>query len=116
MPFITTFFKGLLPRGEKPNPLREKMFAVNRILENRLADISSATYFGVDPSLFYVTGTENINRQDMWDFLHLTTQGYQKLCEPLLDEIQNLLPSLMKVENTSVETSSVAGELASDRP
>lgn len=70
----------------------------------------------MDPALFYRPGSETISRRDMWDFLHLTTRGYQKLCEVLLEELQSLLQNYMKVESTSVETASMAGELASDEP
>nr|KAG5705389.1 hypothetical protein BaRGS_011161 [Batillaria attramentaria] len=108
--------QGLLPRGEKPNKLREKFAAINKSLETRLADKPNTMFINVDPTTFYKSGTDDISRQDMWDFLHLTSRGYQKLCEPLLEEIQTLLQNFVKVENTSVETASMAGELASDQP
>ncbi|KAK7105322.1 platelet-activating factor acetylhydrolase IB subunit alpha1-like [Littorina saxatilis] len=106
----------LLPRGEKPNPLREKFATINKSLEMQLTEIPTATFLGVDPTIFYKSGTEEIGRQDMFDYLHLTKLGYQKLCEPLLEEIQSLLKDFVKVESTSTETSSMAGELASDQP
>lgn len=107
---------GLLPRGEKPNPVREKHAAINKSLEDQFQDMPNVTFVGIEPNAFYCVGTEDINRQDMYDYLHLTKRGYQKLCEPLLEEVQSMLQIFVKVENTSMETSSIAGELASDRP
>lgn len=107
---------GLLPRGEKPNKLREKMAAVNASLEPELAEVPNTTFLNIDPAVFYTAGTDNISRRVMWDYLHLTVKGYWKLCKPLLDEIQPLLKNYVKVESTSVETASMAGELASDQP
>lgn len=106
---------GLLPRGEKPNKLREKFTIINKSLDNQLADLPNATFLLLDPAVFYVAGSEEISRQDMWDYLHLTSRGYQKLCEPILEEVQSLLQNFVKVENTSVETASMAGALASDQ-
>ncbi|KAL8568770.1 hypothetical protein ACOMHN_003175 [Nucella lapillus] len=107
---------GLLPRGEHPNPVREKLAAINQSLDERLCDLPNVTFVNLEPSIFYEASTQRIRRQDMWDFLHLTRQGYQKLCEPLLEEIQSLLQNFVKVESTSLDTASMAGELASDRP
>ena len=104
------------PRGEKPNSIREKFASINRSVEDRLTDTPNTTFVGVDPAIFYKSASEDISRQDMYDYLHLTKEGYQKLCEPLLEEIQSLLQNFVKVESTSVETSSMAGELASDQP
>jgi platelet-activating factor acetylhydrolase IB subunit beta/gamma len=108
--------QGLLPRGEKSNKLREKHAAINKTLEDQLQDLPNATFVGIEPATFYRTGTEEITRNDMYDFLHLTATGFQKMCDPLLEEIQSLLQTFVKVENTSMETSSIAGELASDQP
>ena len=46
-----------------------------------------------------------ISIRDMYDFFHLTNQGYQKLCDPLLEEIQNLLKTFVKCESIDVEDS-----------
>lgn len=73
-------------------------------------------FFNTDWNLFLNHHDMSISHHDMYDYLHLTKRGYKKMCEPLLDEIQNLLQTFVKVENTSIETSSIAGELASDRP
>ena len=114
--YLIFLLQSLPPRGEKPNPVREKFVTINRALEERLADTPNTTFVGIDPAVFYKSASEDISRQDMYDYLHFTKQGYQKLCEPLLEEIQSLLQNFVKVESTSVETASMAGELASDQP
>ncbi|CAG5127283.1 unnamed protein product [Candidula unifasciata] len=103
---------GLLPRGEKPNKLRDKHSAINKRLAEELSSLPQVTFLKVDEKEF-LTSEETISRDVMYDFLHLTSEvGYQKLCEPLLEEIQNLLGTFIKVSSTSYETSSIAGDLA----
>lgn len=52
----------------------------------------------------------------MYDYLHFTSKGYQKLCEPLLELVQDLLQEFVKVENTSQDSDSLAGDLATKDP
>ena len=47
----------------------------------------------------------------MYDYLHFTNEGYRKLCEPLLEEIQNLMQVFVKVENTSMTQSTTASDV-----
>ena len=61
-------------------------------------EMPSVTYVHVDPSLFVSAKDDSISVRVMYDFLHFTDDGYDKLCEPLLDEIENLLLSFVKVE------------------
>ncbi|KAK6173269.1 hypothetical protein SNE40_016751 [Patella caerulea] len=105
---------GIPPRGEKPNPLREKIQQINKGLTDQLQDMPNTLFLNTDWSVF-VNSNGVINHHDMFDFLHLTQIGYQKICEPLLEEIQNYLQTFIKVESTSIETASMAGELAGDK-
>ncbi|ELU09241.1 hypothetical protein CAPTEDRAFT_156453 [Capitella teleta] len=91
----------LPPRGQKPNPLREKIATINQIVSDEIATISGAQFFNVDASLF-VNADGEISPQDMHDYLHLTKRGYQKLAEPLLDEVQTLLKNFMQADVASV--------------
>ncbi|XP_059161277.1 platelet-activating factor acetylhydrolase IB subunit alpha2-like [Physella acuta] len=101
---------GLLPRGEKPNPVREKHSAINKRLAEELEGAALTSFLKIDDKEF-MSSEGIIRRSVMYDFLHLTAQeGYQKLCEPLLEEIQNLLGTFIKVEST-VDTASLAGDL-----
>lgn len=107
------WFQGIPPRGEFPNKLREKIAVINSRLAESLSGLDNCTFLPVDPGLF--VSTEGlISCRDMYDYLHLTPAGYQKLCEPLLDEVQSLMKTYVKVDSTSVETASMAGQLAGD--
>ncbi len=65
---------GVFPRGEKPNPGREKLAAVNAKIAN-LADGSNVWFLDIGKSFLNEDGT--ISRQIMPDFLHLSTRGYR---------------------------------------
>lgn len=102
---------GILPRGEKPNPLRIKNSKVNSQIEAKLRSQENVTYFALEDQVF-VNSEELISAADMYDYLHLTPEGYTKLCEPLHEMIEHLLQMFMKVENVSMDNDS--GDLASD--
>ncbi|XP_052806131.1 platelet-activating factor acetylhydrolase IB subunit alpha2-like [Mya arenaria] len=106
---------GIPPRGEKPNPLRIKIKEINDNLAMQLDDIENCTFLATDPSM-YVDAEGKISAMDMYDYLHLTSRGYQKLCDPLLELAQDLLQEFVKVENTSQDSDSLAGDLATKAP
>lgn len=106
---------GIPPRGKQPNPLRDKLGQVNKILDDAIPKIPNCSFLNLDSNMFVHPTTGLINHHDMYDYLHCTKQGYQKLCEPLWEEMQQLMQTYVKVESTSVDTASIAGELASDR-
>ncbi|XP_053308620.1 platelet-activating factor acetylhydrolase IB subunit alpha2 [Spea bombifrons] len=80
---------GLLPRGEKPNPLREKNGRVNQILRSWLPRLPGVQLLDMDFGFVHSDGT--VSRHDMFDFLHLTAAGYAKVCRPLHELIMQLL-------------------------
>ncbi|KAK3584107.1 hypothetical protein CHS0354_021170 [Potamilus streckersoni] len=106
---------GIPPRGEKPNPLREKIIKINGSLAEECENLQNVTFLNVDPSLFVNQSTGLISATDMYDYLHLTQAGYQKLSDSLLEEIQNLLQEFIKVENTSIITESIEGDLPNEK-
>ena len=123
--FLLSISQGLLPRGENPNPLREKHATVNQQLSDQLAETPMTTFLRIDDRDFFEPGPKGgdpvtaangvIPRELMYDFLHLSMDdGYQKLCEPLLEEIQNCLGTFVKVESTSFDTGSLSGDVASE--
>ncbi|XP_032390036.1 platelet-activating factor acetylhydrolase IB subunit alpha2 isoform X2 [Etheostoma spectabile] len=80
---------GLLPRGERPNPLREKNTAVNRYLRSWLPRLGRAQLLDVSGDFVHSDGA--ILLQDMFDFLHLTSTGYRTMAKPLSDLLLQIL-------------------------
>uniref|UniRef100_A0A8D0AS40 Platelet-activating factor acetylhydrolase IB subunit alpha2 n=1 Tax=Sander lucioperca TaxID=283035 RepID=A0A8D0AS40_SANLU len=72
---------GLLPRGERPNPLREKNTVVNGYLRSWLPRLGRAQLLDVSGDFVHSDGA--ISLQDMFDFLHLTATGYRTMAKPL---------------------------------
>lgn len=106
---------GIPPRGERPNPLREKIATINKSVAEQLDGLNNCTFFNVDPALF-VQKDGTISHSDMYDYVHFTREGYQKILEPLLEMIQDLTQDFVKVENTSQDSDSLAGDLATKMP
>ncbi|MEE6513337.1 hypothetical protein FKM82_020902 [Ascaphus truei] len=88
-PQAKTIVMGLLPRGEKPNRLREKNTRVNALLRSGLPHLSRVQLLDVDRGFVQPEGS--ISRHDMFDFLHLTAAGYAKVCKPLHELIMQLV-------------------------
>ncbi|XP_050934348.1 platelet-activating factor acetylhydrolase IB subunit beta isoform X2 [Lates calcarifer] len=80
---------GLLPRGERPNPLREKNAAVNGLLRSWLPRLGQAQLLDLGGEFVHSDGT--IISQDMFDFLHLTSTGYRTVAKPLSDLLLQIL-------------------------
>lgn len=79
----------LLPRGEQPNPLREKNTAVNGRLRSLLPRIGQVQFLDVGPGFVHSDGS--ISLHDMFDFLHLTSAGYHAVAKPLNDLLLQIL-------------------------
>lgn len=82
-------FKGLLPRGKMPNPLRDRNAKVNVLVQEALLSLPHASFLNVDPGFVHSNGS--ISHQDMYDYLHLTPRGYQAVCEPLHARLKSML-------------------------
>uniref|UniRef100_A0A8D0AND9 Platelet-activating factor acetylhydrolase IB subunit alpha2 n=1 Tax=Sander lucioperca TaxID=283035 RepID=A0A8D0AND9_SANLU len=80
---------GLLPRGERPNPLREKNTVVNGYLRSWLPRLGRAQLLDVSGDFVHSDGA--ISLQDMFDFLHLTATGYRTMAKPLSDLLLQIL-------------------------
>ncbi|XP_047664905.1 platelet-activating factor acetylhydrolase IB subunit beta [Tachysurus fulvidraco] len=80
---------GLLPRGEFPNPLREKNAAVNTYLRCALPRLGPIQFLDVGGGFVHSDGT--ISSRDMFDFLHLTASGYGAMATPLHELLLQLL-------------------------
>lgn len=81
--------QSLLPRGERPNPLREKNAAVNSLLRSWLPRLGQAQFLDVSGEIVHSDGS--ISAQDMFDFLHLTSTGYRNVAKPLSDLLLQIL-------------------------
>ncbi|KAK0139572.1 Platelet-activating factor acetylhydrolase IB subunit beta [Merluccius polli] len=80
---------GLLPRGERPNPLREKNSAVNGLLRSRLPRPGQVLLLDAGPGLLQPDGS--LSQRDMFDFLHLTAAGYAAVAKPLSELLLQIL-------------------------
>jgi len=79
----------LLPRGDKPNPIRERNAAVNQALSKSLPLKFKTQLVNIDPG--FVQRDGSISHHDMWDYLHLTKSGYIKAFEAVHELLQQLL-------------------------
>ncbi|XP_076068231.1 platelet-activating factor acetylhydrolase alpha isoform X2 [Oratosquilla oratoria] len=99
----------LLPRGEKPNPLREKNSQVNAMIKESLQSVENCQVVPIDKDLVLPDGS--IDHRDMYDYLHLTWQGYRKAFAPVYDILQQLLAendTVLNCLNTATLSSPVS--------
>ncbi|XP_019948677.1 platelet-activating factor acetylhydrolase IB subunit gamma isoform X1 [Paralichthys olivaceus] len=89
LPHAHTLVLGLLPRGKLPNPLRERNAKVNMLVQEAVSTLPHASFLDVNPGFVHSNGS--ISHQDMYDYLHLTPQGYQAVCQPLHAHIKSML-------------------------
>ncbi|XP_036378847.1 platelet-activating factor acetylhydrolase IB subunit beta-like [Megalops cyprinoides] len=89
LPRVKVVVLGLLPRGERPNPLREKNATVNGLLRSWLPRLGGVQFLDVGGGFVHSDGT--ISPRDMFDFLHLTASGYRAVAKPLSDLLLQLL-------------------------
>ncbi|KAK5861856.1 hypothetical protein PBY51_017300 [Eleginops maclovinus] len=89
LPNSRTLVLGLLPRGKSPNLRRERNAAVNKLVQEAVASLPHASFLNVDPGFVHSNGS--ISHQDMYDYLHLTPQGFQAVCEPLHAHLKSML-------------------------
>lgn len=105
VPFL--FVKGIPPRGQFDNPLRKKINHINSGVSASVSGIPNVFFFDVDPNVFINSSDGSISHLDMYDYLHLTRQGYRKLLEPLLDEIQTLLKNFLSADAMSASEAEI---------
>lgn len=84
------------PRGKAHNKLRVKIGEINTQLSEKLSGMENTQLLTIDPGLFINPYDGTISHRDMYDYLHFTRAGYQKFCEPILEEIQTLLKDFVK--------------------
>ena len=89
VPTCSTLVLGLLPRGERPNELREKMYRINHALKDVVGALPRAYYLDADPG--FVRGDGSIAHEDMNDFLHMSRRGYTKFGAVVVGMVKKLL-------------------------
>nr|XP_039248427.1 platelet-activating factor acetylhydrolase IB subunit alpha1-like [Styela clava] len=88
-PECTVIIMSILPRGKYPNPLRERNSQANELVQKLVSNRSQVRYFDITEGFVSSEGTVSIS--DMYDYLHLTRHGYEKIISPLVDEIKSIL-------------------------
>ncbi|KAL7825374.1 hypothetical protein AOLI_G00325810 [Acnodon oligacanthus] len=89
---------GLLPRGEKPNPLRQKNAEVNRLLQASVSRLKPVQLLDVSSGFIHSDGT--IVSRDMFDYLHLTASGYRRVAKTLHELLLQILEETPEEKQT----------------
>jgi len=82
----------LLPRGQLPNPLRDRNDKVNSLLGELAKGNSRLQLVNIDTGFVQVDAS--ISHHDMWDYLHLTQKGYSKAFEPVNELLSQLISEM----------------------
>jgi lysophospholipase L1-like esterase len=88
LPKARILLLGVFPRGEKPNPTREKLDAVNRRIAG-LDDGSHVKFLDIGKAFLDADGT--IAREIMPDHLHLSRKGYRIWADAMEPTLWSLL-------------------------
>ena len=89
MPEAKVLLLAIFPRGEQPDPQREKIAEANRLASQRLADDKQVTYLDIGGRFLAPDGA--LPREIMPDFLHLSPRGYEIWAEAIEAKVQELL-------------------------
>jgi lysophospholipase L1-like esterase len=88
LPETKILLLGVFPRGEKPNPSREKLAEVNAKIAG-LDDGRYVTYLDIGKHFLNDDGT--ISKDVMPDFLHLSARGYRIWAEAMEPKLWSML-------------------------
>jgi len=88
LPESNILLLAVFPRGEQPNPTREKLDAVNAQIA-KLDDGGKVHYLDIGSSFLEDDGT--ISKEVMPDFLHLSAEGYKRWAKAIEPAVQHLL-------------------------
>ena len=81
------------------NPLRERNAQVNELLAHKLMPMTRVQLVNTAPDFVQPDGT--ISHLDMYDYLHLTPNGYRRVFEPLLTLLEQLLAESDETDETN---------------
>jgi len=88
-PTTKVLLLGIFPRGEKPNPGREKNDKVNTIVAK--LDDGGKTVKYLDIGAKFMAEDKSISKDIMPDFLHLSEAGYKIWADAVLPTVKELL-------------------------
>lgn len=78
----------IFPRGEEPNPTREKLHKVNETIA-KLDDGKNVHYLDIGAKFLDADGT--LTKEIMPDFLHLSAKGYQIWADAIAPKLAELM-------------------------
>ena len=90
---------GIFPRGEKPNPGREKIPAVNDLISKYEGGM--VHYMDIGAKFLQPDGT--ISQEVMKDFLHLGSRGYDIWAEAIGRKVKELLGGAQSGQKTPAQ-------------
>ena len=102
-PHAKILLLGIFPRGEKPNPGREKIAATNALISKYEGGV--VHYMDIGAKFLEPDGT--ISKEVMKDFLHLGAKGYDVWAEAISKKVKELLAGQVKALRFSGETALV---------
>jgi lysophospholipase L1-like esterase len=88
-PSTKVLLLGIFPRGEKPNPGREKNDKVNTMIAK--LDDGGKTVKYLDIGGKFLAEDKSISKDVMPDFLHLTEAGYKLWADAVLPTVKEML-------------------------
>jgi len=88
LPETKVLILAIFPRGEKPNPQREKNAKASEIA-SKLADDKSVFFLDIGPKFLAADGT--LTKEIMPDYLHLSPKGYEIWAESIEPTVAKLM-------------------------
>jgi beta-glucosidase len=88
LPRTKVLLLAIFPRGEKPNPQRDKN-AIASDLASKIADGKMIHYLDIGPRFMNNEGV--ISSEVMPDFLHLSSRGYEIWADAIEDKVRELM-------------------------
>lgn len=88
LPETKVLILAVFPRGPMPNPQREKNAQASE-LASKVADGKQVHYLDIGPK--FLTAEGGLDKEIMYDFLHLTPKGYQIWADAIEPKVAELL-------------------------
>lgn len=89
---------GIFPRGEKPNPGRDKITATNKLISK----FQGGAVSYMDISKQFLGPDDTISKEVMHDSLHLAPKGYDIWAEAIAEKVKELVGGVPSVRKTRI--------------